>query len=386
MADKPLKQVHIIARLNVGGPAIHVALLGEAFKARGDEYTLISGMIDPGEGDMAYYSIERGVQPLFLAELGRSLNPLNDVVTIWKLYRMLRRIKPDVVHTHTAKAGFVGRIAAWLARVPVIVHTFHGHVFHGYFSPAKTQLFLFLERFTARLSDTIITITPHLRDELADTYHITRKDHITVVPYGLDLSPFAAMPRKNGGFRQAWDIPADALLVGIVGRFVPIKNHTLFLEAAAIIHHEIPEVRFALVGDGELREAIEAHIESLELHDVVTITGWQRDMPPIYADLDVLVISSNNEGTPFTLIEAMATGCPVVSTDVGGVADLLDNGRLGALVPPNNPQALADAILQVLRNPPDSAQTKALTLEHYSVARLVDDLDKLYRNLQSKKR
>ncbi|MBC7871260.1 MAG: glycosyltransferase family 4 protein [Chitinophagaceae bacterium] len=381
MADKRLKQVHIIARLNVGGPAIHVALLGEAFIARGDQYTLISGIIDPGEGDMAYYSTERGVQPVFLAELGRSLNPVNDVVTIWKLYRMLRRIKPDVVHTHTAKAGFVGRIAAWLARVPVVVHTFHGHVFHGYFSPAKTQLFLFLERFTARLSDTIITITPRLRDELADTYHITSKDHITVVPYGLDLSPFAAVPRKNGGFRQAWELPADALLVGIVGRFVPIKNHALFLEAADIIHREMPEVRFALVGDGELREAIEAQITTLGLHNVVTITGWQRDMPPIYADLDVLVISSNNEGTPFTLIEAMATGCPVVSTDVGGVADLLDNGRLGALVPPNNPQALAEAILNVLRNPPDSVQTKALTLEHYSVARLVDDLDKLYHRL-----
>ncbi|MDX1994577.1 MAG: glycosyltransferase family 4 protein [bacterium] len=386
-ANRKRRQAHIIARLNVGGPAIYVALVGQAFQARSEAYTLLTGHIDPGEGDMAYYAEERGVQPVYLNQLGRSLNPLRDLVTIYKLTRILRRLKPDVVHTHTAKAGFVGRIAARLAGVPVVVHTFHGHVFHGYFSPAKTRLFILLEQFAAHLSDTIITITPRLRDELAEVYKIAPKSRFTVMAYGLDLDGFAAQARKGGIFRRAWNIPDDAPLVGIAGRMVPIKNHALFLQAAALIHHEWPQVRFALIGDGELRPEIEAQIDALGLREVVTLAGWQRDMPPIYADLDVLVISSNNEGTPFTLIEAMATGCPVVSTNVGGVADLLEDGKLGALVPPNNPPALAQAILDVLRHPPESEWVKAQTLAHYGIQRLVDDLDALYsRLLATKKR
>lgn len=377
----PRTEVHIIARLNVGGPAIHVALLGQAMQARGDDFTLVTGRIGEGEGDMSYYATDRGVEPVYVDALGPTLRPVQDIAAIFRIYRLLRRIRPDVVHTHTAKAGFVGRTAAWLARAPVVLHTFHGHVLHGYFSPAKTRLFIALERLAARVSDRIITISPRLRDALADTYRVAARDRFAVIPYGLDLSSFADAPRKHGRFREEWGIPSEAPLVGIAGRLTQIKNHALFLDAARRVHEQIPEARFAIVGDGELRAELEEQIAASGLESVVTITGWQRDMAAVYGDLDVLVISSNNEGTPFTLIEAMATGCPVVSTDVGGVADLLEEGALGGLVPPGDPDALAGAIAGVVRDPPDAERTRALTLERYTIDRLVRDLDELYAEL-----
>lgn len=377
--------MRVIARLNVGGPAIHVSLLTEKLGPPRYQSTLVCGNIAPGEGDMAYFAQQHGVQPVVIPELGRSLHPLRDAVTIWKLYTLLRRIRPDVVHTHTAKAGFVGRVAARLAGVPVIVHTFHGHVFHGYFGPTKTRLFLWLERFAARLSDRIITLSDGLREELADTYRITGRDRIVVLPLGLDLNAFTQMPRRSGAFRQAWNIPADAPLVGIVGRLAPVKNHALFLRAAATVWAELPQARFAIVGDGEMRPQIEAQVDALGLRSATIFTGWQRDLASVYSALDILVISSVNEGTPVSVIEALAAGCPVAATAVGGLPDLLEGGKLGRLVPPDDAGALAQAILRTLCRPPDGSQTRTLMQERYSIDRLADDLDRLYRDLLARK-
>ncbi len=383
---EPIRVVRIIARLNVGGPAIHVTLLTEKLGAPNYQSTLICGNIGADEGDMIYYAEAHGVQPLIVPELGRSLHPIRDLVTIWILYRLLRRIKPDVVHTHTAKAGFVGRIAAKLAGVPVIVHTFHGHVFRGYFSPMMTRIFLLIERVTARMSDTVITLTEGLKRELADEYHVTRADHITVLPLGLDLAPFAARERKNGAFRRAYHIPDDSPLIGIVGRLVPVKNHDLFLRAAARVKQQLPNAHFVIVGDGELRNTLEEQVDQLGLRDAVIFTGWLRDVAPVYADLDALVISSINEGTPVSVIEALSALCPVVATAVGGLPDLLDQGALGTLVPSNDEAALTDAIMQILANPPDGTAAQAPMLDRYGVDRLVADLDQLYRGLLAKKR
>lgn len=385
-SNRPIRILRIIARLNVGGPAIHVALLTQKLGPPDYESLLICGNISPGEGDMQYYAEEHGVHPRIVPELGRSINPLRDIVTIWKLYRLIRQYKPDVVHTHTAKAGFTGRVAAWLARVPVIVHTFHGHVFHGYFSAPKTQFFLWIERLTARMSDAVITLTEGLRAELAETYHITRRGRITVLPLGLDLEVFTKTPRKGGQFRQQCDIPPDAPLIGIVGRLTPIKNHALFVQAAAKVCQQLPGSRFAIVGDGEIREEIEAQVDALGLRDAVIFTGWQRDVAPIYSDMDVFVICSINEGTPVTAIEALAAGCPVIATAVGGLPELLDHGQLGKLVPSGDANALAGAILETLSHPPDAAHTQATMLDRYGIDRLVRDLDGLYRGLLAKKR
>ncbi|MEO8397050.1 MAG: glycosyltransferase family 4 protein [Chloroflexota bacterium] len=386
---EPIRILRIIARLNVGGPAIHVTLLTEKFSAPNYASTLVCGNIDADEGDMSYYAEAHGVQPLILPELGRSLHPLRDLVTIWALYRLIRKLKPDIVHTHTAKAGFVGRIAAWLAGVPVIVHTFHGHVFRGYFSPTMTRLFLMLERMTARMSSTVITLTEGLRRELSEEYHVTTASHITVLPLGLDLAPFAANVRKSDTDRSRGapvSDPSYAPQIGIVGRLVPVKNHALFLQAAVLVREKIPTAHFLIVGDGELRSSLENTVSSLNLSDSVTFTGWLRDLAPVYASLDVNVISSLNEGTPVSVIESLAAGCPVVATAVGGLPDLLDHGQLGALVPSNDAQALADAIINVLRNPPDTQRARSLMLDRYSIDRLVSDLDSLYRGLLAKKR
>jgi glycosyltransferase involved in cell wall biosynthesis len=377
----------MIARLNIGGPAIHVTLLTERMNTPDFESTLVCGSIEAGEGDMHYFAEQHGVEPVVVAELSRSINPIRDISTFWKVFRLMRRLKPDVVHTHTAKAGFIGRWAARLAGVPVIVHTFHGHVFGGgYFSPAKTRFFITLERLTAPISDTIITLTQSLRRELAQDFHITRKERITVLPLGLDLDVFAETPRKQGAFRKAWDIPPDAPLVGIVGRFVPVKNHPLFIEAAAKIHARRPDVRFVLVGDGETRPTAEAKVRELGLEDVVIFTGWVRDMHTIYSDLDLFALSSLNEGTAVTVIEALASGCPVVATAVGGMTDLLDGGEFGTLVPSGNADALAEAILLTLENPPDTARARSAMVDRYGIDRLVSDLGELYRALLAYKR
>ena len=386
---EPIRILRIIARLNVGGPAIHVALLTEKFGAPDYASTLVCGNIDANEGDMSYYAEAHGVHPLIVPELGRSLQPFRDLITIWTLYRLIRRLRPDIVHTHTAKAGFVGRIAAWLAGVPVIVHTFHGHVFRGYFSPTMTRLFLLLERMTARMSSTVITLTEGLRRELAEEYHITSASHITVLPLGLDLAPFAANVRKSALDRSRGtpvSDPSSAPRIGIVGRLVPVKNHTLFLQAAALVREEFPNAHFVIVGDGELRSSLEAQAASLNLSEAVTFTGWLRELAPVYATLDVNVISSLNEGTPVSVIESLAAGCPVVATAVGGLPDLLDHGQLGALVPSGDARALADAIITALRNPPDGQRARALMLERYSIDRLVSDLDRLYRELLAQKK
>ena len=386
MTDRPIKILRIIARLNIGGPAIHVSLLTAKLNDAEYQSTLVCGSIEPGEGDMSYYAERHGVTPIIVPELSRSLNPVRDLRTLWQLWRVIRREKPDVVHTHTAKAGFVGRWAAKLAGVPVIVHTFHGHVFEGYFGPRKTQMFIWLEQITSRITDVILTLTEGLRRELADKYRVARSERITVLPLGLDLQPFADTPRKAGTFRQAWGIPSDAPLVGISGRFVLVKNHALFLDAAAKIHAALPEARFVMIGDGELRAEVEAQIDALGLREVVIITGWQRDLTIAYADMDVFVISSVNEGTPVTIIEALSAGCPVVATRVGGLADLLEGGRFGTLTPSGDTDALAAGVLAVLAEPPDTTDAQRAMLNRYGIDRLAADLRALYRALLTKKR
>lgn len=377
--------MRVIARLNVGGPALHVILLTEKLGAPAFASTLVCGQIAPYEGDMRYLAEQRGVQPVVIPELGREISPLRDLATLWRLWRLMRAQRPHVVHTHTAKAGIVGRAAAWLAGVPVIVHTFHGHVFHGYFGPAKTRLFILLERLAARLSDRVLTISPALRDELV-RYRIAPAAKIAVIPLGLDLAPFATTPRRAGMVRRALGLDEATPLVGIVGRLTPIKNHRLFLEAAARL--ETP-AHFAIVGDGECRHSLEAHAAALGLGARAHFLGWRQDLPAIYSDLDALVIASDNEGTPVSIIEAMAAGAPVVSTAVGGVPDLIDDGQTGLLVPPGDAPALAQALDRLLRDPElarrMAAAARPAALARFSIDRLADDLAALYRTLLREK-
>ncbi|NJL95986.1 MAG: glycosyltransferase family 4 protein [Anaerolineae bacterium] len=378
---RPLKIMRIIARLNVGGPAIHVILLSAKLGPPAFESQLVCGPVGAQEGDMAYLAAQHGVVPLILPGLGREISLSQDIPTLWWLYCLMRRERPDVVHTHTAKAGFLGRVAAWLAGVPVRVHTFHGHVFHGYFGPRKTRFFLWLERLCARLSTRLITISPALRDELVHRYHIAPASKFRVIPLGLELA--ALVGGEKHKFRVVNRIPAEKQVIGSLGRLVPIKNHSLLLAAFARLRANRQDLHLLIVGDGESRAQIEAEIIQRDLGAHVTLTGWAEDVGPAIHAIDVLALTSNNEGTPTSLMQAMAAGVPVVATAVGGVPDLLEQGRLGVLVPPHDAPALAVALDQVLNGQhPDLKLAQQTMLERYDIARLASDLGQLYQELR----
>jgi glycosyltransferase involved in cell wall biosynthesis len=387
-ATAPRRRVyHVIARLNIGGPAVHVALLASRLPAPYDP-TILAGEVGPEEGDMAYYARERGVEPLFVEGLGRDLKPLRDLWLVWWLYRVFRRERPMIVHTHTAKAGAVGRLAAWLAGVPVVVHTFHGHVLRGYFGLLKTRLFGFIERTLARVTDCIITLGETQRGEIL-SMGIGQPDSVVAIPLGLDLDEYFAVVRGPGALQRELGLPAETRLVGIVARLVPIKRHEVFLEAAKKIAERDPAVRFVIVGDGERRAAVEEKIRELGLGDRVHILGWKKQLAPVYADLAVLALSSANEGLPTAVIEAQAAATPVVSTNVGSVGEVVADGVSGHLVPVEDPGAMAERILAVLADADGAARMGERGRERmrarYGVDRLVGDIERLYGTLLSRK-
>jgi glycosyltransferase involved in cell wall biosynthesis len=349
----------------------------------GYETRLIVGREAPSEGNLLDMARQRGIEVEQLDGLGREIRPLADLVSLWRLYRTIRACRPAIVHTHTAKAGVLGRIAARLAGVPVVVHTYHGHVLRGYFGPLKTALFRRLETALNRLTDVAITVSAALRDDLA-AMGVAPREKIRVVPLGLDLARFAR-PQARGGLRSVCGASEGDALIGVVGRLVPIKDIDCFLEAASRVSQVSARARFAIVGDGELRARLEQKAADLGLAPRVTFLGWRTDLEAVYADLDVVVNSSRNEGTPVALIEAMAAGRPVVATAVGGTADLLGDGERGLLVPAGDAAALAHAIVETLDRHEESARrvrdARDYVLAHHSVDRLLRDIDALYREL-----
>jgi glycosyltransferase involved in cell wall biosynthesis len=382
MSERATRILRIIPSMNISGPAFQALLLSAAMNKMGYEGLLVGGSSEESPS-MMNVAASYGLEPLLLPELDYDF-PLNALPAFWRLYQLIKEYKPDIVHTHNPRAGFLGRIAARLAGVPVIVHTLHEYPFRGYYRRLSTILFIYMERIGAYCSDSIITLSEGLRKALVETYGVTRKSRITVLPLGFDLQSFASTKRHLGTFRQAWGITEDAPLVGIVGRLLPVKNHGLFLEAAAKVLASLPNARFVIVGDGEERANLEKAAEALG--NAVIFTGWQQSMEAVYSDLDTLVISSWNEGTPVPIIEALAAGCPVVATNVGGVADLLDGGRLGALVPSGDADALAEAILKCLKTRPDMKAAQETMLKRYGIERLAQDIDCLYRGLLAKKK
>lgn len=376
-----IKVMRVIARLNIGGPAIHTVLINKYLDPQRFESVLVTGTEGPNEGSMQAWAKTQGVTPIIIPELGREINPLADLKVLYKLYRLMRRERPQVVHTHTAKAGFVARLAARLAGVPVVVHTFHGHVFHSYFNPFKTRLFILIEQVMARLSDQIIAISPRQRQEILE-FGIASPGKILIIPLGFELEPFLNCGNSKGQLRAELDLPNNVKLVGIVARLTAVKNHRLFIEAAAQVVQHCSDVRFLIVGDGELRAQLAQQVKELGLGQVVHFLGWRQDLPTIYADLDLVALTSHNEGTPVTLIEAQAAGCAVVATAVGGVPDIVADGETGYLVPPGDAGKLSDAILNALSGDlhrMGQAGQQAVK-DKFVVNRLVRDVETLYYN------
>jgi glycosyltransferase involved in cell wall biosynthesis len=378
-----VRVLRIFSRLNIGGPSVHVILLSAHLRARGYETRLVVGTESEREGNMRGLASEKDVACESLAGLGREIAPLSDLRALVGLRRMMRAWRPAIVHTHTAKAGMLGRVAARLAGVPTVVHTYHGHVLRGYFSPAKTAVFRGIETRLASLADGLVAVSESVRDDLV-RLGVARPERIRVIPLGLELAHLAC-PLPRGELRREAGIPQDAPLVGMVGRLVPIKDVPTFLRAARLVRDAKKTVRFALVGDGEERPALERLAAELGLLGAVTFAGWRSDLRPVYGDLDVVVNASHNEGTPVALIEAMAAGRPVVATRVGGTPDLLGSGERGRLVPAGEPEALARAVLETLDDPQGacarSLAARAHVLHRHSLERLVGDVDALYREL-----
>ncbi|CEP67179.1 Glycosyl transferase, family 1 [Moorella glycerini] len=380
----PYRVARVITRLNIGGPAIHTTHLTERLNNDGlFDSMLVCGSLAAGEGGMEDFARQHGVEPFHISELGREISLFDDLKALRKLYRLFRLYRPVIVHSHTAKAGTLARVAARLARVPVIVHTFHGHVFSGYFSTRKTKLFILIERFLAHLTDAILVLSPEQQRDILG-FGIGKPGKVKIVPLGIDLEPY--LHGVRGRLRAELGLAGDVRLIGIVGRLTAIKNHNLFLKAAkALLDSSDIPLHFVVVGDGELRQELEDVTKQLDITEHVTFLGWRKDMPDIYRDLDVLALTSNNEGTPVTIIEAMAAGCPVVATRVGGVPDMIQDGVTGMLVEPGDVIELGQKVMTILENKElaqkiaDAARDWALAT--YSIDRLEADIRKLYLDL-----
>jgi glycosyltransferase involved in cell wall biosynthesis len=379
--------MRVIARLNMGGPALHVSYLTRGLQTRGYDTTLLAGELARGEDSMAFVADELGVDYVRVPHLHREISPIHDPVSIKYLVEEIRRVRPHILHTHTAKAGAVGRIAALLAgdaRPPIIVHTFHGHVLRGYFDPVRTQLFRETERTLATHTTRLIAVGPQVRDDLV-ALGVAGPEKFSVIRLGIDLDARVLAGEGRSDLRRLFGVPAERFVVGWIGRMTAIKRVPDVLAAFANLRARGIEATLCLVGDGPEREPAERLAHELGIGRDVLFVGYQRDVAPYYSFFDALVLASANEGTPVVAIEALAAETPVVSTRVGGVPDVVTEGEDGLLVDPGDVAALAGALELFARDPELRARFgaagRAAVVPRYRVTRLVDDVDALYREL-----
>ena len=326
--------LRIINRFNLGGPTYNAAYLTKHLSPE-FETMLIGGEKEDDEDSSEFILDQLGIQPIIIPEMRRSISALQDLKAYRKIKKIIRDFKPDIVHTHASKAGMLGRRAAFSLNVPVVVHTFHGHVFHSYFSPLKTKAFINIERQLAKKSTGIIAISDIQKEELGNIHKITELSKIKVIPLGFDLDRFHNdQEEKRLVFRKENYLDEDEIAVGIVGRLAPIKNHSLFVEAIANAQKSTgKKIRGFIIGDGQCRNEIEdlAHHLNLvispngstTLKPDIRFSSWMRKVDYAYAGLDIVALTSLNEGTPVSLIEAQASGKPIVSTNVGGIENIV---------------------------------------------------------------
>ena len=316
----------IINRLNLGGPAFHVAILSK-YLQEGFEVQLLAGTKEDSEESSDFIVKEMGLTFTRLKEMKRSINPFGDYRSYKEIRKIIKQFKPDIVHTHAAKAGALGRLAAFNEKVPVIVHTFHGHIFHSYFHPLKSKIFLWIERYLAKRSSAIIAISESQKKELTDHYKLCNPSKIKIIPLGFDLSRFREnIESKRIDFRKKFFLEDDEIAVGIIGRLVPVKNHTLFINSAArILGNTSKKVRFFIIGDGESRTALlkeasmlgidHSYYPEVKKKSDLIFTSWIKDIDVCVSGLDIVALCSFNEGTPVSLIEAQAGNKPIISTN-----------------------------------------------------------------------
>lgn len=381
MTEEKIRVMRIFSRLNIGGPSIHVVLLTAGLDRERFETTLVIGCAGEREGSFFDLAESKNVTPVVIRTLGRAIRPLRDLRSFLALCRLMMRERPHVVHTHTAKAGGLGRLAAFATGVPVVVHTFHGSVFLGYFGTLGSSIYTTVERCLARLTDAIVGISPAVVDELA-SHHLRPRHGMRTIPLGLELDGFVnGRCARPGTLRKRLGLDENVKLIGAVGRLAPVKDIPTLLEAV----RQVDDVHLVLVGDGPERSRLETVRAELALTERVHFTGFLANLDTVYPDLDCAVNSSKNEGTPVALIEAMAAAVPVVATAVGGTPDLLRDGELGSLVPAGDANALASALTRTLAEPDASGaratRARAVVVEKYRSQRLIHDTESLYLEL-----
>ena len=390
------KVLRIINRFNIGGPTYNAAYLTKYLPSE-YETLLIGGDKEESEDSSQHILDELDINPTIIPEMRRAIRFGNDYAAYKKIKQIIEEFKPDIVHTHASKAGTLGRMAAFACNVPAVVHTFHGHVFHSYFSKAKTTIFKRIEKKLALKSSAIVAISAIQKEELGTVHKIAPLDKIEVIPLGFDLERFQHdLAEKRAEFRKEYKIENDEIAIGIIGRLVPIKNHQLFLNALRyVLDHTNKKVRAFIIGDGESRDAIINLAKDLNIPlsrsnvkfeiSTLTLTSWIKNIDNVNAGMDIIALSSLNEGTPVSLIEAQAANNPVVSTNVGGIENVVVQDKTGLLSDIEDLETYSANLLELVEN---DAKREAMSKEgwkhvkdQYSYKRLVSDVDKLYKDL-----
>lgn len=388
------KVLRIINRFNIGGPTYNAAYLSK-YLSDDFETLLVAGEKDETEDSSQFIVHELGLKPIIIPEMKREINLKNDRIAYQKIKEVIADFKPDIVHTHASKAGAIGRLAAYKMKVPVILHTFHGHVFHSYFGKVKTTIYKTIERNLARKSTKIIAISAIQKKELSTIHKIAKPHKIEVIPLGFDLNKFKENQKeKRKSFRQKWLIEEDEIAVGIIGRLVPIKNHHFFLNVVKKISEvTTKKVRFIIIGDGELRKELENYCNQLKIgfsteknatNALLTFTSWIKDIDVALAGLDIVALTSKNEGTPVSLIEAQAAGKPIASTNVGGIENIVIPNETALLSNINDEQLFTENMLSLIEDDKKRiafSQKGSHVFKNFHYTRLVSDMEKLYFQL-----
>jgi glycosyltransferase involved in cell wall biosynthesis len=392
--------LRIINRFNLGGPTYNAAYLSRYMPAE-YETLLVGGEKDDTEDSSEFILKNLGLEPVIIPEMKREIDLRSDYEAYKKMVQLIRDFKPDIVHTHASKAGTIGRLAASNMKVPVIIHTFHGHVFHSYFGQAKTLMYKNIERNLARKSSTIIAISEKQKAELCLVHRICKPEKIKVVPLGFDLSRFTEnMDEKRESFRSRYLIDSHEIAIGIIGRLVPIKNHRLFLEALKIVSEKTCKaLRFFIIGDGEERLRIEGLAKELNIEfsdaliekrkTLLTFTSWIKEIDVACAGLDIIALTSLNEGTPVSLIEAQAANKPIVTTNVGGIENVVIEGVTALLShSKTDADSFAQLLLELTENDEKRMEFGRVGWDHvrnkFHFTRLIRDMTELYSSFLNK--
>ena len=388
-----IKVLRIINRFNLGGPTFNAALLTR-YLDDDFETLLIGGVPDEGETDSLHILEKYDVKPIIIPELIRNPNPVSDRKAYRKIKAIIEEFKPDIVHTHASKAGVLGRKAAISCGVKTIVHTYHGHVFHSYFGKFKTHLIKSLERNLAKKSSGIVAISNLQKEELVKKHRICAADKVKVVPLGFDLSSFLQdNPAKRDQVRNDYKIEAGDVAIAIVGRLAPIKNHSFFLKVIEqLLEKGVLNIKVFIVGDGSERELIEKMSNSLnkKYGQKITLTSWIFDIATFNKGMDIICLTSDNEGTPVSLIEAQASGLPVISTDVGGVRDIVLDGESGFITKLGDIETYVEKLRLLVENEKlrvkFAAKGRDFVTSRFNYERLAKDISAYYRELLKKEK